>query len=38
MEYQKVVFNSMGGINKGKREKNKSNVIKKISERMDYKI
>ena len=37
MKYQKVVFNSMGGMDSGKREKNKSNVIKKISERMDFK-
>ncbi len=38
IKYQKIVFNSMGGINSGKREKNKSNVIKKISQKTDYKI
>ena len=38
MKYQKVVFNSMGGMNNCKREKNKNNVIKKISEKTDYKI
>ena len=38
MKYQKVVFNSMGGMDSGKREKNKSNVIKNISETTDYKI
>jgi len=32
MKYQKIVFNSMGGMNSQKREKNKNNVIKKISE------
>ena len=37
MKYQKVVFNSMGGMNECKREKNKSNVIKKLSERTDFK-
>ena len=37
MKYQKVVFNSMGGMDSGKREKNKSNVIKKISEGTNYK-
>ena len=37
MKYQKIVFNSMGGMNAGKREKNKSNVIKKISEKTNYK-
>ncbi len=37
MKYQKVVFNSMGGMDNVKREKNKSNVIKKISETTDFK-
>jgi len=37
MKYQKVVFNSMGGINSGKREKNKKNVIKNLSEKTDFK-
>ena len=37
MKYQKVVFNSMGGMNSQKREKNKNNVIKKISEITDFK-
>ena len=37
MKYQKVVFNSMGGINSGKREKNKKNVIKKLSEKTNFK-
>ena len=27
MKYQKVIFNSMGGMDNSKREKNKSNVI-----------
>jgi len=38
MEYQKVVFNSMGGMNSGKREKNKSSVIKKLCETTDFKL
>ena len=38
IKYQKVVFNSMGGMNSGKREKNKNNVIKNISETTDYKL
>ena len=38
MKYQKVIFNSMGGMNTGKREKNKTNVIKKLSEITDFKI
>ena len=37
IKYQKVVFNSMGGINSQKREKNKTCVIKKISETTDFK-
>jgi hypothetical protein len=37
MKYQNVVFNSMGGMNNCKREKNKSCVIKKLSETTDYK-
>ena len=37
MKYQKVVFNSMGGMNSQKREKNKTCVIKKISETTDFK-
>ena len=37
MKYQNVVFNSMGGMNDTKREKNKKNVIKKISEITNYK-
>ena len=38
MKYQKIVFNTMGGMNTKKREKNKSNVIRNISETTDYKI
>ena len=38
MKYQKIVFNSMGGIDSGKREKNKSGVIKKLSEITDFKL
>tara|TARA_X000000950_G_C13817248_1_gene620347 strand:+ start:410 stop:1276 length:867 start_codon:yes stop_codon:yes gene_type:complete len=38
MKYQKVIFNSMGGMNNVKREKNKTNVIKTLSEKTDYKI
>ena len=38
MKYQKVVFNSMGGMDSGKREKNKSSVIKKLSEITDFKL
>ena len=38
MKYQKLVFNSMGGIDSGKREKNKSGVIKKLSEITDFKL
>ena len=38
MEYQMVVFNSMGGMNSGKREKNKSSVIKKLCETTDFKL
>ena len=38
MKYQKVVFNTMGGMNSEKREKNKTNVIKNISKITDYKI
>ena len=37
MKYQKVVFNSMGGMNSNKREKNKKCVIKKLSENTDFK-
>ena len=37
MKYQKVIFNSMGGMNSHKREKNKTCVIKKISEITDFK-
>ena len=37
MKYQKIVFNSMGGMNSQKREKNKTCVIKKISETTDFK-
>ena len=37
MKYQKVVFNSMGGINSVKRQKNKKSVIKKLSEKTDFK-
>ena len=37
MKYQKVIFNSMGGMNSGKREKNKKNVIKKLSEKTNFK-
>ena len=38
LKYQKLVFNSMGGMTSDKREKNKKNVIKKISENVDFKI
>ena len=38
MKYQNVVFNSMGGMNNCKREKNKKNVIKKLSEITDFKL
>ena len=37
MKYQKVVFNSMGGIDPEKREKNKNYIIKKISQKTDFK-
>ncbi len=37
MKYQKIVFNSMGGMDKVKREKNKSSVIKKLSEKTNFK-
>ena len=37
MKYQKVVLNSMGGMDNVKREKNKNNVIKKISETTNFK-
>ena len=37
MKYQKIVYNSMGGMNTEKREKNKNNVIKKLSENTNYK-
>ena len=37
MKYQKVVFNSMGGMNQIKREKNKKNVIKNLSQKTDFK-
>ena len=37
MKYQKIVFNSMGGMNSQKRKKNKNNVIKKISEITNFK-
>ena len=37
MKYQKVVCNSMGGMDNRKREKNKSNVIKNLSETTDFK-
>ena len=37
MKYQKVVFNSMGGIDPEKREKNKNYIIKKISKKTDFK-
>ena len=37
MKYQKLVFNSMGGMNSEKREKNKTNVIKKLSQETDFK-
>ena len=38
MKYQKIIFNSMGGMNTEKREKNKSSVIKKLSEITDFKL
>ena len=37
MKYQKVVLNSMGGMDHHKREKNKKSVIKKLSETTDFK-
>ena len=37
MEYQKVVFNSMGGMNNDKRERNKKNIIKNLSFKTDFK-
>ena len=37
MKYQKLVFNSMGGMDSDKREKNKKNVIKKLSQITDFK-
>ena len=37
MKYQKLVFNSMGGMNSVKREKNKKNILKIISEKTDFK-
>ncbi len=37
MKYQKIIYNSMGGMNTEKREKNKKSVIKKLSKEMDYK-
>ena len=37
MKYQKVVFNSMGGMNQYKREKNKKNIVKYISEKTNFK-
>jgi len=37
MEYQKIVFNTMGGMDLEKREKNKKNVIKNISEKTNFK-
>tara|TARA_X000000950_G_C13758786_1_gene595894 strand:- start:83 stop:1003 length:921 start_codon:yes stop_codon:yes gene_type:complete len=37
MKYQKVIFNSMGGMNQTKREKNKKNIIKNLSEKTDFK-
>ena len=37
MKYQKIVFNSMGGMGSGKREKNKKNVIKYLSKKTDFK-
>ena len=37
MKYQKLVFNSMGGMNKEKREKNKKNIIKNLSFKTDFK-
>ena len=38
MKYQKIIFNSMGGMDQEKREKNKKNVIKNLSETTDFKI
>ena len=37
MKYQKLVFNTMGGMDQGKREKNKKNIVKRISEKTDFK-
>ena len=38
MKYQKVVYNSMGGMDSEKREKNKNNVIKNLSKITDFKL
>ena len=38
MKYQKIIFNSMGGMDSNKREKNKKNVIKNLSQKTDFKI
>ena len=38
MKYQKLVFNSMGGMDSDKREKNKTNVIKKLSQITDFRF
>ena len=38
MKYQKVVFNTMGGMNSIKRKKNKKNIIKNLSFQTDFKI
>ncbi len=37
MKYQKVVFNSMGGMDTIKREKNKNSIIKEISKGTNFK-
>jgi len=37
IKYQRVVFNAMGGMDLEKKEKNKKNVIKKLSEKTNYK-
>tara|TARA_A100001011_G_scaffold383496_1_gene454814 strand:+ start:85 stop:960 length:876 start_codon:yes stop_codon:yes gene_type:complete len=38
MKYQKLIFNSMGGMNFIKREKNKQNIIKNISKKTNFKF
>jgi len=37
IKYQKVIFNTMGGMTKQKREKNEKKVVNKISKEFNYK-